>query len=106
MIVLMMALTLALSAPTTDEINARCADKWGEDFRMQKYCRKQQAKGQAGVFAFYKKHSLEKEENLTKPHGKIFGKCMVKWTDKFGPDWRMTNYCIGKQAEAYRELHK
>lgn len=90
----------------TDKINVRCADKWADNYRMQKYCRKQESKGASGVLKFYKKHSLDKEENLTSPYGKIFGKCMDKWTDKFGPAWRMTDYCIRKQADAYKDLQK
>jgi len=109
MIVIMMVAAMAVSGPTTDltdQINARCVDKWGEDYRMQKYCRKKQAKGMKAVGEFYKKHSLDKEENKRGTYGRISSKCMIKWSDKFGPDWSMVKYCIGKQVEAYRELQK
>lgn len=109
MIVIMMVAAMAVSGPTTDltdKINVRCADKWADNYRMQKYCRKREFKGASSVLKFYKKHSLDKEENLTRPYGKIFDKCMHKWADKFGPNWHMTSYCIKRQVEAYEELQR
>lgn len=108
-----LALALVFATPTTataktkteTQINARCAAKWGTDFRMQKYCRKKQIKGMKWILAYINRHKIVDTDASKKrvEHKILFG-CWTKWSDKGGQDWPMIAYCVKKQTAAYNSL--
>ena len=97
-----MALFMVPTEAQADEkINARCASEWGDNFRMQKYCRKQQGEGKSDVDRFVTRHGLKTGSEGT-PYAAMLRGCSADWTDEFGPNWRMLAYCLKKQEDAYR----
>jgi hypothetical protein len=103
---LMIALAILMASPAAasqvqEDIKARCSDKWGDDFRMQKYCRDKQASAFLWVAEWSNEHVHKKPETF---RHKILVGCGTRWKDKFGYDWPMFKYCIQKQEEAYKQL--
>ncbi len=85
-------------------IEAFCADKWPNDYRMRDYCQEQQVEGNQELFAIAESTGLVKNGTLsTSPQGgkveKIINHCMRKWkNNKFKTyDYRMVTYCIKQQ---------
>lgn len=107
---LILMLALAAMTPTAhadeeaaEKINARCADKWADNFRMQKYCRSNETEALIAIGKYVTEHSL----TFTEPYETrelILGGCLDKWTDKHGPQWRMVKYCNDNQVEAWESL--
>lgn len=100
---LLIALALAQSAPfdtKADYIELAkqfCAKDWPDNFEMQGYCLKQQAKGMVQFKSV--------SDDLGKPIEKALEKCVEEWTKDRLPDFSMIGYCATRQAEAYRSLH-
>ena len=86
------------------KINERCAAKWGDDYRMQKFCRNQEHTGLRATQKYIVMHGIDTPEKKDSPEGKIALNCFVKWSDRYGQYWHMIAYCIGKQYEAYRSI--
>ena len=86
------------------QINQRCSDKWPANFRMQKYCRKQQTEGRSDVSRWLSRHKVTKDTGSSTVWGQMFRHCGSKWNDAFGPNWRMIMYCLKQQESAYRDL--
>lgn len=108
LIALAISCSLAGAAHPNDryapKINERCAAKWGDNFRMQKYCRAEEHKGLRATQQYIVKNGADTPEKRNSPQGKIAFNCFVKWTDQYGQHWRMVAYCIEKQDAAYRSL--
>lgn len=92
-------------AKSMAKIKARCSAKWGDNYRMQKYCRKRQTEGFSWVGRFVVKHKLGVKPYPVKTvQFKVTSKCWTKWTDNHGQNWPMVKYCIKRQMAAYRSL--
>lgn len=92
------------SSPLITAINARCAAKWGDNYRMQKYCRNKEMEGIFAFNAYVAKHKVNTPAGNESPQGKIVYHCWLKWTDEHGRLWSMVAYCIRQQDEALRSL--
>src|SRR5262245_6307742 len=75
----------------SQDIQARCAKEWPDDFRMREFCEKQQTEG-AG--------KLNDRSMSSNEERMIRAKCEQDW----GTDYRMRNYCEERQLEAMRAL--
>lgn len=85
---------VVIAGETQDDINHFCKEKWGSDYEMQKYCRKQIQKGWieiSSLIELYGKHGTEY---------KIINQCWHKWY----PQLNMVAYCVKNQIEAYQSL--
>jgi len=89
----------------TNHINARCLAQWGDNYRMQKYCRKKQLKAFGWIVAHIKRYKLDQEAHQKGPHFKITSHCWTQWTDQWKGNWPMIKYCIEKQEAAYKSLN-
>lgn len=90
--------------PLDQKINARCAAKWGDNYRMQRYCRDRQEKAAFWVYKWVKKYGVDKPKPVTFRH-KIFRHCAAEWDDQYGANWPMLKYCIQTQEKAHKTLH-
>jgi glutathione peroxidase-family protein len=84
-------------------IKRRCAAKWGDDFRMQKYCRANETEAMGAIYDYYTGHGLDMEEPFD-ARERILIACADKWTDDHGLQWRMVDYCNRKQVEAWESM--
>ena len=100
---LLLAFALAQAAPFDTSASyvglakQFCAKEWANDFSMQAYCVKQQAKGMLQFKAV--------SDELGKAIEPALEQCTEEWTKDRLPDFAMIGYCASKQAEAYRSLH-
>ena len=94
--------SVAHSQAADQDINLRCSAKWGDDFSMQDYCRQKQLGAAAWMYDYIKRYGITTKHQPVE--GKILEKCYNKWTDSFGPDWVMVQYCTEKQLAAYRRV--
>lgn len=99
----MFLLAVPAASLADTKIDARCANAWAGDYRMQKHCRTQQEAGKADVDRFVTKYGLKTGSEDT-PFAAMLRKCSLDWTDEYGPDWRMLAHCLSRQESAYREL--
>ena len=76
-------------------IRQYCAKKWGNDFRMQKYCIEKQKEALL---------DLKKGKPQDIP-AEVFGTIRSKCESKWGNDYRMRRYCEKKQMSAWRTLN-
>lgn len=65
-----------------------CEKKWGDNYRMVKYCIEKQLKAKEAILAYPK-------DNIRKS-------CEKKW----GDDFSMVEYCIKKQSEAKQAIYR
>lgn len=90
---------LAQDGPSVQEqIKAHCKDKWGSDYRMQKYCIDRQSESARWIGSFLEKHKESSEER------NIANRCFSKWKEGDRFDFRMVKYCTDRQIEAYRQI--
>jgi hypothetical protein len=88
----------------TANINGRCAAKWGDNYRMQKYCRKRQREGYNWVGRHINSNGWSKKANQKGKRFMILVKCWGKWSDKWKQNWPMVKYCVERQESALRSL--
>lgn len=72
----------------SSSIRESCEKKWGNDYRMVKYCIENQTKAKNNISSY--------------PYDNIRINCEKKW----GDDYRMIEYCIKKQTEAKRSIYE
>ena len=95
-----MSIGLFLSFVTTaaafddEAIIAACDEKWGQDFRMVKYCRDQQRTSGTQVDLL---RSRAQSDLTTRT---ILGECVSKWST----DYRMVMDCHAQQISALSDL--
>ena len=77
-------------------INRLCEGEWPTDFRMQEYCREQQAEGYSNLVRIYP----DARENI----GAALVECITDWSDGGLFDWRMIHYCTDRQLTSWRNL--
>lgn len=83
---------------TYKDVKEICEAKWGEDYRMQKRCQKQEFGALDSLIKFGEKYKG------TEVFG-IMNKCVNKWTDGVGKvSYRMAMYCTEKQLAAFKSL--
>ncbi|MFP6591224.1 MAG: hypothetical protein VCE12_11960, partial [Candidatus Latescibacterota bacterium] len=70
----------------------KCAEEWGDDFKMQKCCQDKQFEALA---------DLRSRTMANGPYAAIRKNCSEQW----GTDYKMRDYCEKKQVEALRELN-
>lgn len=75
-----------------------CQREWPNDFQMQGYCLKEQAKGMMQFKAV--------SDSIGKPIEKALENCTEQWTKDRLPDWQMIGHCALEQAAAYGALTK
>lgn len=106
--VLALALALAvvplgggmLRAGGPDEVAARCAAEWPDDYRMQVFCADRHADGALTVT-----QTLRIAEDVgDRQVARAIMRCAAEWTDGYGVDWRMAGYCVDRQIEAITRL--
>lgn len=92
-----------------DKVKLYCANKWADDFSMQKYCINKQKTAYYKVNS-YKNDRIGKDfdygETKENPYSRILKKCLLKWINKKEPQWDMVGYCLDKQTSAYEDLYK
>jgi hypothetical protein len=86
------------SAPPSDDaarpgIRAACSEKWGSDYKMQKYCQDKQ----------FDALSVLRRRDM---RGGTLSEVRANCADKWGTDYKMRDYCEKKQVEALRELNR
>ena len=116
LLIVALSSVLTIASITTADVKptrAYCEDEWPNDFRMQEYCYDQQIEAVARVKQLLQTAGIFdanfKTTNKAKsPLGKALNMCIEKWKlPKFNTyDWRMVEYCIKNQIEAYERIHK
>ena len=88
------------------QIKAFCADKWGPDYRMQKYCIEKEVEAYREAAVWIQANCNLREGAVLTPLDHIAAGCIVKWTlpNDAGYQWSMVRYCINTQVEAYEAL--
>lgn len=81
-----------------DAVKRHCADKWGNDYRMQMHCREQQGNAAKELNQFMDHHPEGTEER------RIINRCANKWRESDFIDYRMTVHCTKQQMNAYEVL--
>jgi hypothetical protein len=74
---------------TDPQTNQRCEAKWGDNYRMQRYCRKKENSSHAQLMLM--------SDGIP---GEIRRRCVSKWRDEHGSQWRMVLYCVNNQMTA------
>jgi hypothetical protein len=84
------------------EVAEACANQWGADYDMQRYCRGKQVKALANIAIIEARHDeAEKIGNSTVPtFRRVLDRCRSQWST----DYDMVVYCYNKQARAYLDL--
>lgn len=67
---------------------------------MQRYCLDQQEEGRRDVRSWLAVNEAGASNELKV----AVLQCHLKWLDDHGYDWRMVNYCMQQQFDAYRSL--
>lgn len=88
----------------TANINGRCSSKWGDNYRMQKYCRKRQRDGYHWVSRHINSNGWNDKAKQKGKRFMILVKCWGKWSDKWKQNWPMVKYCVERQEAALRSL--
>ncbi len=82
------------------KMRARCEAKWPGDFRMQRYCLDQQQEGRREV----RRWLAQNEAGASNDLKAAVLRCHIKWLDDQGYDWRMVDYCMDQQIDAYQSM--
>ena len=93
--------------PTTqDLIKTFCADKWGTDYRMQRYCIDKETVAYREVVDWIVANTDLRDGIASTPLDHIAIGCLSKWAlpNDAGCQWTMVRYCINTQVEAYEAL--
>lgn len=96
-------------ADTLNDIKTYCANEWGTDYSMQKYCINKERNAFVEVMEYLEKHKekiITQNETVFNPYAQIADKCTSEWTQGDFIQWSMVNYCINKQTSAYEELQQ
>lgn len=93
----LLLLTPSLAFGQSEDIDARCAEKWEDDARMQRHCREQQTEAKRWVRQFDQTHDDSTRMTILK-------NCKDKWSDNHGHNWRMVKHCTEQQVEAAKKV--